>query len=276
MDYDMNSLIGKRFGHLTIIGKAHTDSPNTKRILLRCDCGCVFEEIPSRILSGHKISCGKCKFRHSQPDRSSKFKNLVGEKSGRLTVIDVLPINSERRSTVLLCECECGQTKEVLPYQFKNQSVKTCGRCNTKANVRDGRSLRHPNIYAVWQQMLARCENQTHKNYHYYGERGIKVCAEWHDYLIFEQWFLSNSNGANNLTIDRIDNDGDYAPSNCRLVTQDIQNRNTSRNVNITFNGKTQCLSDWARELNIPITAISHRYQRGWSVERMLTEPLHK
>ena len=117
--------------------------------------------------------------------------------------------------------------------------------------------------------MKRRCNNPKNKRYKVYGGRGIKVCAEWEDsFENFCEWAL-NSGYSDDLTIDRIDNDKGYSPDNCRWATAAEQNRNYSRNHMITYNGKTQCLADWADEYGIGRSTIIQRIKRGWPLEKL-------
>lgn len=275
---NVSDYIGKRFGHLTVIGEAPKTHEYSNRFLLQCDCGNIICEQPSRIIVGHKQTCGrKCKICKKMQSRPGDFLDYVGKKSGELTVVGIVKesLGETRQQTMLRCICSCGNETNILPYQFKNGAIKSCGNCRTKAGIRDGRSLRNPKLYAVWNQMIERCENENQKWYHRYGGRGIKVCTEWHNYCNFEKWVESVGGKPERMSLDRIDNDKDYCPENCRWATQKEQTRNQSRTIVIEFNGKSQSLADWADELGIKWVTLHNRYVRGWSVERMLTEPVH-
>ena len=129
----------------------------------------------------------------------------------------------------------------------------------------------HP-LYGVRKSMIGRTTNPKDHRYNLYGARGIKVCEEWkNSKSSFFNWALSNGY-KKGLSLDRIDNNGDYCPENCRFVPQREQTRNTRRNNNLTLNGKTMCISDWAKHLGFshPV-AITKRLQRGWSLEKALT-----
>lgn len=275
---NIHDYIGKRFVHLTVIGEAPKTHDYSKRFLLQCDCGNIISEQPNRIISGHKKTCGrKCKLCKEMQSIPGDFEDYIGKKSGELTVtgVTIEHVNGTKQRTMLKCNCFCGNKKTVLPYQFRNGSVRSCGHCHTKAGVRDGRSLRNQKLYAIWRQMIDRCENKNNKWYHRYGGRGIKVCEEWHDYCNFEKWVESVGCKPKGTSLDRIDNDKDYCPENCRWATQKEQARNQSRTIMIEYNGKSQSLADWADELGIKWVTLHNRYVRGWSVERMLTEPIH-
>lgn len=128
-------------------------------------------------------------------------------------------------------------------------------------------------LYAIWCKMLARTRDPKNNRYSRYGGRGIKVCDEWLDFATFAKWALSN--GYNEfLSIDRIDNDGNYCPENCRWATPKEQARNTKSVKPITFNGETHSVPEWAEKIGIPKYTLHKRLRSGWSVERALTEPV--
>ena len=113
----------------------------------------------------------------------------------------------------------------------------------------------------------------TDKDYINYGKRGIVMCDEWkNDFVSFYDWAMDNGY-REHLTIDRIDVNGNYEPSNCRWVTKEIQNKNTRRNINITYKGETHNVSEWASILNMNINTLYDRLRRGWSGEKTLSTP---
>lgn len=126
-------------------------------------------------------------------------------------------------------------------------------------------------LYHIWEKMKTRCYNRNSCNYHSYGGRGIKVCDEWvHNFSAFQEWALSH--GYNDtLQIDRIDNDGDYEPSNCRWVTHKKNNNNRSNCVYIDYQGQTHTLKEWAEIYNIDYTTLWGRLKRGWSFEKAIS-----
>lgn len=116
-------------------------------------------------------------------------------------------------------------------------------------------------LYIIWRAMRERCRREKNKRYKNYGGRGIRVCEEWNDYITFKKWALAN--GYNDgLTIDRIDNDGNYEPSNCRWVDRASQANNKSNNHLITHNGETHTAMEWSRITGIPYRTILSRINR--------------
>lgn len=123
--------------------------------------------------------------------------------------------------------------------------------------------------------MHERCERKSHEYFHCYGGRGIKICEEWNDYKKFREWALNNGY-SENLTLDRIDVNGDYCPENCRWANWEIQQNNKRSNHNLTYGGKTQTISEWSRSTGINKTTIRARIMAGWSVEDVLNKPVRK
>lgn len=118
--------------------------------------------------------------------------------------------------------------------------------------------------------MKKRCYNKNASNYKNYGGRGITMCDEWrNDFITFYNWSMENGY-QDNLSIDRIDNDKGYSPSNCRWTDRTTQNNNTRHNVYLTYNGKTQTMKQWSDELNTPISTICCRKKRGYNDEDCL------
>jgi hypothetical protein len=132
-------------------------------------------------------------------------------------------------------------------------------------------------MYTRWQNMRRRCSDKRYRSYARYGGRGIKVCKKWDEsFPDFLQDILDDLGEPPTAKhqIDRKDNNGHYEPGNVRWATREEQQRNTMRTHFITFNGKTQCLSDWAAELKIPRQCLSRRIHLGWTVERAFTKPV--
>ena len=129
-------------------------------------------------------------------------------------------------------------------------------------------------LYSIWKNMRRRCSNPHCAYYHSYGGRGISVCAEWHKYENFRDWALTHGY-KDGLTIDRIDNDRNYAPDNCRWATMKQQSNNTRTNRVIAHNGESHTLTEWSDIVGIRFATLWDRLDNGWSIERALTEPVH-
>lgn len=130
-------------------------------------------------------------------------------------------------------------------------------------------------LYRIWKSMRQRCRDPHCNRYYIYGGKGVKVCQEWDDFACFRQWALENGY-SDNLTIDRINVDGDYEPSNCRWVSNIVQQNNRSTNRRLSFMGEEHTLSEWSRLTGIRAHTIRARIeQQHWSVARALTETVN-
>lgn len=195
--------------------------------------------------------------------------NLIGQTFGRLTVISEAP--KKGKLTAWRCLCSCGNEITVATGYLNGGRVRSCG-CARKDSTRallTVHGLTGTRLHNIWKGMLDRCYRAKNKSYKNYGARGIKVCAAWEkDFTAFHAWALG-SGYSDGLTIDRIDNAGDYSPDNCRWVSRTEQNRN--KRSNLTYKGK--CVAEWAAELGAPASTIYQRVQLGWSIEAAITTP---
>ncbi len=131
-------------------------------------------------------------------------------------------------------------------------------------------------LYRKYRHMKGRCYNPNDKAYKDYGGRGISICDEWlNSYEAFEKWSLSNG-FEEGLAIDRIDNDGNYEPENCRFVTAKENNQNRRSSRFFTINGQTKNLQQWCDFYGIERGAVNTRLQNGYSIEEALTKPVKK
>lgn len=149
--------------------------------------------------------------------------------------------------------------------------------------VTDRRSYKNPRyidgrkdtrLYRIYNNMKSRCYNEKASSYSRYGGRGITICKEWlNDFAIFYNWSVNNGY-LENLTIDRIDNEGNYEPGNCRWVDMKTQNRNTINNHLVTINNETKALICWCEQFNINYKTVRDRLKRGWTYMEALTKPV--
>lgn len=177
--------------------------------------------------------------------------DLSGQKFGNLTVLRIANAQN-KNGRYYECLCDCGNRTIVLGQNLKRGITKSCGCLRTKhivhMNFKHGGKKER--LYGVWCAIRSRCNNPNNKEYNRYGGRGIKCCDSWKEYMSFREWAISNGY-KEGLTIDRIDNDGNYCPENCRWVTRTQQMQNTSLNVLVEHNSKTQTMSEWAKELGL-------------------------
>lgn len=125
--------------------------------------------------------------------------------------------------------------------------------------------------HKTWKRMRERCSNPNHMNWMKYGGRGIRVCERWDDFSAF---FADMGEPPENTTLERIDNNGNYEPGNCRWATRTEQARNRSSNRRLAFRGETLCMAEWSERLGIPYATIQDRIAAGWSVDDALGRPL--
>lgn len=196
----------------------------------------------------------------------NKVHDLTGQRFGRLSVIGISDTNT--RKTYWVCQCDCGNVKEVRSDSLLCGAITSCG-CRKKEQDRKNLTANHSHkksgtrIYKEWLAMRRRCNNPNDKCYHRWGGRGIKVCDEWdNSFQNFYDWAIANGY-SDNLTIDRIDNDGNYEPSNCRWVSNRDQCNNRSSNIKITIGCATKTLIQWCEIFKLDYRMVHARYHRN-------------
>ena len=199
-------------------------------------------------------------------------KNEVGNRYGRL-VVQSRAGSTAKWQALWNCQCDCGNTIVVLGYNLRSGNSKSCGCYNPERSTTHG-MVNSPE-YKSWAMMKDRCTNPNNPRYANYGGRGITFDKAFET---FEGFFAELGPKPDpTYTIERIDNNKGYEPGNVRWATRAEQNRNKSNNWFLTHNGKTQTLSEWAREVGIKEVTLDARLRRyGWSVERALTTPVKK
>lgn len=189
-----------------------------------------------------------------------KGQNIVdktGERYGRLTVLSLSEKRSGRK-TFWNCVCDCGNTKVVRSDSLA--VVKSCG-CLKKEQdiinlgIKNNHNLTNHPVYNRWGSMVDRCNNPKNSAYKNYGGRGIKVCRDWLDVRKFVEW-AENNGFEPHLTIERLDVNGDYEPSNCAWLPVDVQHYNKRNSVYHTYNGETLTTMQWQKRYNIPLHEV--------------------
>lgn len=216
----------------------------------------------------------------------SKLDNLVGQQIDFLFVKGRAPdkiYSNGVHHVQYWCDCACG-SKDILRsadnLHVKNR-VHSCG-CILKEQIHEV-NLTHGDtcnrkinrLYRIWSLMKDRCLNSNNVHYKYYGGKGINICDDWTDYLLFREWAYSHGY-QDNLTIDRINSDRDYCPENCRWIPLEQQSRNRSSCHYITINNEVHTITEWSKIYNISRRAIINRIKKGWSEEDAVTIPSRK
>lgn len=208
-----------------------------------------------------------------------RTKDITGQRFGHLVAIRLVEpyqSSSGKRYRQWLCQCDCGNQKIIFQTNLIEGKIKSCGCEQYSVHTKHGEAKSR--LYSIWRNLRQRCNNPKAKNYDNYGGRGIKVCDNWNNaegYTAFKEWALSNGY-RNDLTIDRINNNGNYEPSNCRWATSLEQNNNQSSNIMISYNNEIHTLSEWSRLTGINRSTLKNRYEKGQSPEEILYTPVDK
>lgn len=186
--------------------------------------------------------------------------DLSGKVFGRLTAVSAAP-NSKSGQTAWHCQCECGNTTVTTSMNLVRGRARSCGCLQreivSRKSTTHGKA--HTPTWWTWRGMVSRCSVPTNGSFPNYGGRGIVVCERWKR---FENFLEDMGERPENKTLDRIDNNGNYEPSNCRWATKAEQVRNKRTTVKVEFNGRTMTYSEWARELGEDPGALRRRYLR--------------
>lgn len=206
-----------------------------------------------------------------------KFVDISGQRFGRLIALSGKD-RDKFRNALWTCKCDCGKEVKVILQSLKDGKTKSCGCLNQekmgKNNLIHGKSKTR--IYHIWRDMRERCYIPRKIGYHNYGGRGIVVCEQWkgsNDFLNFYNWAMANGY-RDDLTIDRIDVNGNYEPSNCRWASQKEQQNNKRNTIYITYKNETKPLVEWSQMFNMNYMTLLRRFRDKWSAERMFETPI--
>ena len=191
----------------------------------------------------------------------------VGSKHGRLLVLK-FSHRDKHKAKHYICRCDCGNVCTVNIAHAKSGHTKSCG-CFARERSRDaGKKSKHNKIntrlYSIWAGMKTRCLNPNSDHKKWYYEKGIDICDEWkNDFMSFYNWSMKNGY-ANDLTIDRVNNNKGYNPENCRWANSTQQSRNKSHTIFVNFNGENKTLKEWSEITKIRYITLYYRYKSGW------------
>lgn len=195
--------------------------------------------------------------------------DLTGCKFNLLTVKSITKDYRGRKAWI--CICDCGTETIASPTQLKKGGKKSCG-CQKYGNANKKHGGRGTRLYSIWKGIRKRVNNKNAPNYLWYGGKGIRICEEWNDFILFREWALSNGYD-DTKTIDRIDSNKDYSPNNCRWATKKEQANNKTSNRFITYRNKTQTAKEWADETGIYYNTIIYRLNANWDLDEVFSKP---
>lgn len=257
-------LTGKRFGKLVAIRRTETKD-GYRYWLCKCDCGSEVNVRATQLTQGRTNSCGCLR------KESKRFQDLKGTKFGKLTVLE--RVGTKINSPYWKCKCDCGN----VIFASSNVLINGKNNCGCIPVIHGTHNLSDTRLYRIYSGMKARCYNKKATHYIDYGSRGITVCKEWlDDFMNFYNWAMTHGY-SDDLTIDRIDVNGNYCPENCRWTDIGTQQNNKRTNVIIEYNGKSQTLSEWAKEMKMNPDTLRDRINKlGWDIEKAFTTPVKK
>jgi RNase P/RNase MRP subunit POP5 len=291
MDYS-----GLVFGDVKVLKRADGNLEECRELFKQGKAG-------TPIYTCECLLCGKIFNRNVNGIKNNKFKNcgcqslrndLSGKKFGKLTAIEPIGLDDHREMS-WRCICDCGNEYIAKSYSLRKNITTQCWECATREISRATKKYytthkraSHPNkivesekyplitkrLRSTYVNMKTRCYNHNYVEYYRYGGRGITVCDEWKkDFLTFALWAVENGY-REDLTIDRIDNNGNYEPNNCRFVTRTEQANNRRSSKKLEYKGEIDTMANWARRLEIPYHYVQQKLYKGKckSMEEVLNE----
>ena len=260
-------LIGSRFDKIVIVDVlGRVQGLHGVQVLCKCDCGRTVPLEVARIRQGQIHSCGQCGYR-DEKIREACMIDMTGVRSGKLVVQYFTGRSTDKGNLIWHCKCDCGNECDVPQWEIRCGNKQSCGKCGYAIEKMKERSQKYftpdeQRLAKVFSGMYGRCYNPNDGNFHRYGARGIYICNEWLGNIPrFVKWAIDNGYKPG-LTIERIDVNGPYSPGNCRFATYSEQSKNKTNNINITIDGKTLVLKDWAREIGISYWTLCSVYYR--------------
>lgn len=241
----VQDISGQRFGRLLIQHQERTRSGKSAWRCL-CDCGNTVQRTKAVLQSPAEASCGCAPRRKRSVRRVYKSEDLTGKVFGRLTVKGRVTLAPGERGPFWLCLCGCGKECKVRAGNLKSGSTRSCGCLAKEFTTSHGK--RNTRTWHVWAQLIQRCTNPNNKGYKNYGARGITVHPRWRD---FSNFLADMGEAPEGLSIERVNNDGNYEPGNCEWATKLTQARNTRALIFLTVQGHTACLAAWAEVLGV-------------------------
>lgn len=258
----VKDITGEKFGKLTVLKRDGYTNGKRKSILwlCKCDCGNEVLRTSAHLKQNYNSTCGKCNLINDL--------EYIGKKFGYWTIIE--PAKGKDRKKSYLCECKCGTRKVVHLDTMKLGKSKSCG-CFHKEKLIEDKTTHGKTgqrIARIYYNMMSRCYDEKNKRFSDYGGRGVRVCDEWrNNSCAFIEWATQNGY-SDDLSIDRIDNNGDYSPNNCRFITTKEQSNNRRNSILLTFFGNTKTMKEWCDCIGEDYNKIYARYYRGYKAFR--------
>lgn len=252
-------LTGQKFGKLTVIELAGTDKYGTALWKCKCNCGNMKIVRSVNLKNGYTVSCG-----------CIRANDLTGKRFGRLVVLVRCPVEytkSGNRVFKWKCKCDCGNVVNVIHSNLVKGATGSCG-CTQKELTSKRFSthgMRNTRLYEIYANMKQRCENPNNPRFASYGGRGITICKEWQGkqgLKNFLDWSIANGY-AEELTLDRKNNEEGYSPQNCRWATQEQQRNNQRKTIWIEISGIKKSLKQWTEFMNWKYGRYSERHRKG-------------
>lgn len=212
-------MLGKKFHKWLVIQEIKTDKPG-KHYECKCNCGNI-NIIPGTTLRANRSKqCRDCQYKQLYDPQK-----MIGQKHGKWKVIEFIKIH--RNLQHFKIQCECGFVGKIAGADLRCGKSKQCTNCHNRENAENNKThgMHNSKLYKVWTSMIQRCNNPNNAAYKYYGKRGIKINEKW---LKFENFYKDMGERPDGMTLDRINNDGNYEPGNCRWTTH-IENCNNRR-----------------------------------------------
>lgn len=278
-NYGLDEWIGQKFGALTVLEPVrHISSRGDTSWYwkVRCDCGQEKIVVPYSTIKSQYPSCG-CQ--RGKTKRKYGGEEWIGRKFGKLTVDGIVVTRDPKGRSMIRWNttCDCGNKILAVPSKLALGVQTGCVCVNReetrKRATKHGES--HTRLFTIWVNMRDRCNNPKNKRYDRYGGRGISVCNEWNNnYEPFRDWSRENGYDENakygECTLDRIDVNGNYEPSNCRWTDIKTQQRNRTDNRIYEIDGRIKSLAEWCEDFNTSYSMVENRIRRGWDVKKAL------
>lgn len=261
-------LSGQIFDNLTVLSETDERSGNSVKWRCICVCGNIVNVASNNLRNGNTKSCG-C-YRKQKASETHSL-DLTSQVFGRLTVLSKIQQSDFEGKTTWDCICSCGTKISVIGSYLVQGTTKSCGCIHREAITKHG--LSYLPEYHVWYGMKERCQNEHHVSFEHYGQRGITVHSEWLN--SFEAFYRDMGPRPSELhTLDRIDNNGNYEPGNCRWATKSEQDNNRRSNHFVNYKNETLTVAQLTQKYNLNYAVVLTRINRGWSVDDAVEIPV--